>query len=317
MWVRSFTISCLAFLATALMSPCPGATDSSVAQAGEDTSLTQNGVGSIAGTVLDARTGRATRWALVSIPDQGRSFDVFCDQNGNFVIRNVPVGLHSVRARMMGWRDQVIDSVSVQADAVAELRFQLMQSGVDFEYLKTGSPETGSLIGRVYSKITGRPLPYVRIKLKETRMRALTDRDGMFGIHDVPADEYTVDVRHYGYQDQAWRYIYVRPDSVTDVEFGMFESDDPTGRIAGTVLNVFTHEPVADASVFMETINFGSWTDSSGIYTIEDIPPGHYTIRAEAGHFEPRTRCGIIVHADSTTDLGFKLFFVPPARGHE
>jgi hypothetical protein len=217
----------------------------------------------------------------------------------------------------MGFRDMVIDSVKVEAGGAAELRFHLMQSRVDFEDLKKASPETGSLSGRVFSRTTGHPLPFAGIKLEETRLRAMTDRDGMFLIHNVPADEYTVNVSHYGYQNQAWRYIYVRPDSTTDVEFGMFESDDSTGRIAGTVLNALTRRPVPDASVLIESLNFGACTDSSGKYAIEDLPPGHYTIRTGADHFEPRTRCGVIVHADSTTNVEFKLFFVPPPRNSE
>lgn len=317
MWARSITVCGLAIITMSLMSSDPKASGSPAARATEDKDSTQDDVGSIAGTVLDARTGRATRRALVSIPDQGPSFDVFADQNGNFLIRNVPEGQHRVLARMMGYLDLAVDSVSVRQATVTGLLFQLIETGEGLPITPTytdGSPKTGSLLGRVYSKAAGHPLPYARVMLREIMLRAFTGRDGTFRIDDVPAEEYTVNVRRYGYENQSWKYIYVRPDSTTDVEFGMFESDDPAGRIAGTVVDIFAGEPVTDASVFIETLNLGAWTDSSGTYTIEDLPPGHYTVRVEADHFEPRTRCSIVVHADSTSDLGFRLFFVPPTR---
>ena len=83
----------------------------------------------------------------------------------------------------MGYRDMVIDSVSVGAAAVANVQIQVMENMLDWENLRTypdGPPGKGSLLGQVFSKTTGQPLPYARIKLKETRLCAFTDREGEF-----------------------------------------------------------------------------------------------------------------------------------------
>jgi hypothetical protein len=51
-----------------------------------------------------------------------------------------------------------------------------------------------------------------------------------------------------------------------------------TGKIAGTVTDAKTGEPILGANVVVAGTSFGSATDENGQYTILYVPPGNYSI---------------------------------------
>ncbi len=66
-----------------------------------------------------------------------------------------------------------------------------------------------------------------------------------------------------------------------------------TGTIAGSVYDSQTDEPLVGANVYLENTSFGAATDKDGMFIINNVPPGKYTVVA--------TFVGYSKHTDSIT----------------
>ncbi len=80
-----------------------------------------------------------------------------------------------------------------------------------------------------------------------------------------------------------------------------------TGKIAGTVLDAATKEPLVGANVVIEGTSMGAATDLDGKYTILNIPPGNYNVRASAVGYQAMEIKDNHVSIDLTTEVDFGL----------
>ncbi len=85
--------------------------------------------GKIAGTVIDAQTGDPLPFANVFV--EGTSLGAATDLDGNFVILNVPPGVYSVTASVVGYQKQTIKNVRVNVDFTTRLEFKLNPGSVE------------------------------------------------------------------------------------------------------------------------------------------------------------------------------------------
>lgn len=79
------------------------------------------------------------------------------------------------------------------------------------------------------------------------------------------------------------------------------------GKIAGTVVSAETVEPVPGATVVIVGTQLGTATNARGEYSVENIPPGSYDVRASFVGMQTHTNPAIRVSAGHTTHLDFKL----------
>lgn len=79
--------------------------------------------GKIEGFITDSQTGQALVGVNVII--QGTSYGSATDDEGYYVILNVPVGEYSVKASMIGYREVTVKDVRVSIDLTTKLNFQL------------------------------------------------------------------------------------------------------------------------------------------------------------------------------------------------
>lgn len=79
------------------------------------------------------------------------------------------------------------------------------------------------------------------------------------------------------------------------------------GKISGQVVEEETGEPLPGANVVLVGTQKGTTTNPNGQYTILNVDPGTYTIRASAVGFENQTVEGVEVSIDLTTELNFQL----------
>jgi len=86
------------------------------------------------------------------------------------------------------------------------------------------SGTTGKLSGRIFDGVTGEPLPGVTITLEGTKMSALTDIDGYYFIHNIPAGTYSLTVTFMGYENIKVKKISIIPDHTTKNNFMMKET---------------------------------------------------------------------------------------------
>jgi len=85
-----------------------------------------------------------------------------------------------------------------------------------------------------------------------------------------------------------------------------------TGSIRGHVTDAVTGSPVASATVFIERTTHKSTTDTSGLYTLVNVPAGAYILRVEKTG-APATIQRVSVKAGQTSVADFKLALVRDA----
>ncbi len=80
-----------------------------------------------------------------------------------------------------------------------------------------------------------------------------------------------------------------------------------TGKIAGTVVDVATGEPMPGASVGLVGTTIGGVTDIDGKYVILNVPVGMHDVRATFIGFEAKVVAGVEVKSGQTTEVNFEL----------
>ncbi|MGB9719898.1 MAG: TonB-dependent receptor [bacterium] len=79
------------------------------------------------------------------------------------------------------------------------------------------------------------------------------------------------------------------------------------GKITGKVRDAETGEPLIGADVIIEGTELGGATDEKGDYVILYVPAGNYVVTASYLGYDPYTYTQVIVNADQTTNLNFRL----------
>jgi len=82
--------------------------------------------GSVAGTVTDARTGRAVSGAAVNILNS--QFSALTDNQGKYLMKNVPAGKYSIQASAAGYDAQVRKNIIVKAGSTVTVDLKLKVS---------------------------------------------------------------------------------------------------------------------------------------------------------------------------------------------
>lgn len=80
-----------------------------------------------------------------------------------------------------------------------------------------------------------------------------------------------------------------------------------TGKIAGRVTDSKSKEPVAGVNVFVIGTTLGAVTDLSGEYSILNVPPDTFDLKASILGYDPVTVKGIRISIDLTTRQDFEL----------
>lgn len=83
----------------------------------------------ISGVVRDAKAGKPLVGVNVII--EGTELGAATDENGQYIIINVPVGTYRVRASMIGYETMVMKDVLVSAERVTKLDFNLVQTVIE------------------------------------------------------------------------------------------------------------------------------------------------------------------------------------------
>ncbi len=85
--------------------------------------------GKISGKVTDKQTGEGIPFANVFV--EGTSLGSACDLDGNYVVLNVPSGVHSVTASVVGYQKITTKDVRVNVDFTTKLDFELSSGSID------------------------------------------------------------------------------------------------------------------------------------------------------------------------------------------
>lgn len=88
---------------------------------------------------------------------------------------------------------------------------------------------------------------------------------------------------------------------------GVFLFGADFGRINGRVVDAETGEPLAGADVVIEGSELGAATDAQGEFVVLYVPAGTYKVTASYISFDPFSFTNVVVNADQTTLLNFRL----------
>jgi len=88
---------------------------------------------------------------------------------------------------------------------------------------------------------------------------------------------------------------------------GVFLFGAEYGRIRGRVIDSETGEPLVGADVIIEGSELGAATDEKGEYTVLYVPAGTYRLVSSYISYDPFTFTNVVVNADQTTMLDFRL----------
>ncbi len=80
-----------------------------------------------------------------------------------------------------------------------------------------------------------------------------------------------------------------------------------TGKIAGTVTDANSGEPLPGVNIVLIGTSYGAVSDFDGNFSIINLPPGSYTVRASAIGYSPISYGSLRVSIDLTTRQDFKL----------
>ncbi|MFZ5971428.1 MAG: TonB-dependent receptor [Bacteroidota bacterium] len=79
------------------------------------------------------------------------------------------------------------------------------------------------------------------------------------------------------------------------------------GTFSGTVTDAKTGEPLIGATILLLDTDLGSTTDVSGNYTITNVPPKTYNIRASYVGYNSFTRYDVVIRSEGNIDINFQL----------
>ncbi|HSD62212.1 MAG TPA: TonB-dependent receptor [Ignavibacteriaceae bacterium] len=113
----------------------------------------QNG-GKIVGEVTDADNGQPLLGCSIFI--ENLMLGDATDEDGNFLILNIPSGTHNIRAQMMGYNTQVIEGVKVSSGLTITLDFKLKQKTLEMQEITVTSFKIPPVQKDLTSKLQGR-----------------------------------------------------------------------------------------------------------------------------------------------------------------
>ena len=94
-------------------------------------SYSQSQTGEIKGKVVEANNKLPIPFANVLIV--GTTLGASTDLNGNFTIKNVPIGIYQLRASVIGYTTKVINDVMVKPNKITQVDFELIPQVIEFE----------------------------------------------------------------------------------------------------------------------------------------------------------------------------------------
>jgi thermitase len=240
--------------------------------------------GSITGSVTDAEDRSPIAGATVS--DGTRTTTT--DTSGEYTIANVPSGTYQVTASKEGYQSSSM-TVNVLSGGSAVANLSLTEVVLP-----------GSITGTVTDAENGSPI--VGATVSDGTRTTTTDVAGEYTIADVPPGTYQVTASKEGYQSLSMT-VNVLSGSSAVANLSLTEVTLP-GSITGTVTDAENGSPIVGATVSDGTRTVT--TDTSGKYTIADVPPGTYQVTAGQSGYES-SMSTVMVVVGGTAMMDFSL----------
>ena len=265
--------------------------------------------GSIAGVITDAGTGEPIEGAFVFARGNNHfnSRMAFSGPDGAYLINDLHPDIYHVGAHKEGYfPGEYPDPIEVNGNDVTGIDIAL--SGIIPSGIKGTVTDAGS----------GAPIAeamVVAVNVNDHRMHrgTMTGEDGNY-VLDVPPGEYVVQARAWGYMPQEYPEHVIVPEGayIENINFALTAID--FGSISGMVIDTSGNPvPMAEVKARMADGFFcrRAVTDETGAYTITDVIPGSYIVRAFKYGFEPGVYPDTVLVGGGEDVTGIDIVLVP------
>ncbi|GIV18710.1 MAG: hypothetical protein KatS3mg023_0461 [Armatimonadota bacterium] len=253
-------------------------------------------VGSVAGTVRDALSGQPLAGATVTANLSGRVVWVLTDNNGVYRIDDLPRATYTMGADALGYRAQGI-SASVAPGTV---------TSADMVLTPLTEP-VGTLRGKTYDLLSGGNVNNATVTLISDLGWSLTVNTGggnSYQWTNLPArTRYRLAATAENYRTSSRVNIVLSVDDATDVDLFMASVLTSVGTLTGRIYDIRTGDPIPGAFVQVATSGrpISVFTDSNGVYEINNLPPIQYQLYARAPAYYDQTLDNVSVQQGMNT----------------
>jgi protocatechuate 3,4-dioxygenase beta subunit len=267
--------------------------------------------GKISGVITDDYTGAVLPGVKTLVMQNGNVYATFfTDSNGFYTLVNLAPGQYTVTAIGPAIYQVAVVTVDVLADQNSVQNISLFR-------------RPGSIYGQALDAVSHTAVSGVEIvALSGSTVVAstTTDGSGMYTIASLSPGSYIIRASGSSAYQIATQEAFVQSDVATEVNFLLQRNP---GILTGRVKDSSTKKPIRMAHITVwshGTLIASTSTNSHGVYTINNLPPGRYKVKASKGAaYTPSTKTARIVSLQQTT-LSFHLTPrpLPPnhIRGH-
>jgi len=238
-----------------------------------------NAFGAVRGTVDESGTGTPINGARITVTDIANIVVAkgITDSNGQFFITNLPLGSLNISASKTGF-GSATKGVIVQDGQITETRLELMS-------------DPGELTGVVSNQLTGNPIPGASVRVidstQSTVISILSANDGRYSVSGLAPGRYQINVTAVNFDSNLSGVFILANDTTVK---NVLLNPDP-GSLAGTVTSLTTGEPIPNATIEVRAFGVAgpviavTVTNNEGGYRVISLPPGVYTVVANAAEF--------------------------------
>ncbi len=222
-----------------------------------------------------------------TVQTTGGAYSTTTDGNGRYRLRPVNPNTYEITASKTGYQWQT-KWVTVTAGAVSTCDFQI-----------TANP--GSISGYVRDSANN-PISGATVTTNVGGYSATTNSSGYYYIGNVTPRGYNVTASKSGFNSQT-KSVTVNPGANTSCSFNLTPLP---GAIAGVVRDS-SNNAIAGALVTVNNGAFNATAASDGSYTINNVPPGTYSVLAWKNGYRSQTNSNVSVSTGQTTTSNFNL----------
>lgn len=257
-------------------------------------------IGTLSGSVLNAGTSAPIAGATVEVFDftRGLTATVATDAFGNYQVQNLSAGVYRVIASADNF-GSTVQEATVFANQQTVLNFSL-------------PPNPGSIQGIVVSQQTGEPISGAAVVIRQFSPTGpavdsvFTNQNGEFTVNNLAPGAYTVVASSENFGTQAGS-VFVSSNAVSTINLALIPNP---GSVQGTLTDSQTGTPIAGALIRIQNSNGAIvqevQTDSDGVYRIDGLSPGNYSLTGIAQSFQ-RASVGFNVASNATTTVNLAL----------
>lgn len=242
--------------------------------------------GALAGNVIDDNNRAIDNVRVTLI---GTNYFNITDTSGYFYIDGIKPGSYNVSFTHELYKDS---SAIVNINKAEETRLN------NFKL----SPKTGTLQGYVIDQNTKTPINGAIVKSLTTLDSTTTGNQGEFALRNIRIGEHRISVTATDYSKVEFNKTV--KEGINNIEEQIQLFKDP-GEIYGTVIDKITKQPVEGAEVtLIEDVSVTATTNKHGVFYLDNLAEGRYSIRIEKEYYKREDITGINVIPKKAENIG-------------